>query len=585
MSTAMPQQADSEVGRPKLETRRDESLGKPTRGQYIDFLDVAAVLLSTACLMASVMIISPSFNYAGDLGVNKQITALGVLMGIMNQCLQRILPYLFILIEARYGNSTLQNYEGLFRSSPFTSRLDMIWRILLIMLRILPIALSVCYKQFLGGVAHTSLPDTTRFYSPTAPPGLQGSIGQDDYAKLVLAKRNAVFANATIPFIFGTTDDIEFPTDLASSPKVFGFNTILLSNTSAAAIDAPVTSRVSELQQSLDAGVSILLTADVHGTVAQYNLTTGDEAYWNQTYNTSLYTQYALFNDYYILILQEGTASNDAPISFNGSWTLIGALDSSVVSNNGTGIDNTARKFLTTAMRFDVKRHQCRATWRVTRSSIELTSGTCDSGPLEPVYQYYDNCQLSFAGYLGRSLADNLGAFATVRNDSHWRVPTHATLIASGYQSIIAAAEGYVPVQQEGYIWNDTNVKDFYNETYASQEHIEMEIPTLRADGSLYFILALQPIMTGLALCATVGLFRVPISRGFGPIALLAGVDRKSLDLLSGASYSGQLKKPVGVGIEVCQSLLEHDVKAERIQYRIGVCETSGSIKRRQVYE
>ncbi|KAK9778573.1 hypothetical protein SCAR479_04595 [Seiridium cardinale] len=508
MSTAIPQAGDCETTQFNTETRREQGIGKPTRGQYVDFLDVAAVFLSTACLAASVVIISPSFDYAGDLGVNKQIIALGVLLGIMNQCVQRVLPYLFILIEARYGHSTLQNYERLFRSSPFTSRLDIVWRVMLIVLRILPIALSVCYKQFIGGVAHTSLQDTTRFYSPTAPPGLQGSIGQD-YENFVLGKRNAIFANASIPFMFDTTDDIELPTHLASNPEVYGFNTILLSNTSAAAIDAPVTSRVLELQQGLGAGMSMLLTADVRGTVAQYNFTTGDEAYWNQTYNVSSYAQYSLYNDYYILILQEGVATSDAPISFNGSWTLIETLDSSIVSENGTGIESTARKFITTAMRFDVKRHQCRATWRLTRSSIEIMSGTCDPIGLEPVYQYYDNCQLSLAPNLGRSLADNLGAFATVRNSSHWRVATHAVLLAHGYQSIVAAAEGYVPIQPEGYIWNDTNVETFYNETYTSQEHIEMEIPTLRADGSLYFIVALQPIMTVLALCAIVVLSRL----------------------------------------------------------------------------
>jgi len=53
------------------------------------------------------------------------------------------------------------------------------------------------------------------------------------------------------------------------------------------------------------------------------------------------------------------------------------------------------RYFLPLAMRFDLRRHNCTATWKITRTSIELESADCDRDPLDADYQYYDNCQLN----------------------------------------------------------------------------------------------------------------------------------------------------------------------------------------------
>ena len=62
-------------------------------------------------------------------------------------------------------------------------------------------------------------------------------------------------------------------------PKAYGYNTLLLDNTSAALLDMPVPDYVISIQQILKANESWQTSASVNATVARYN-TSGD-AYIN----------------------------------------------------------------------------------------------------------------------------------------------------------------------------------------------------------------------------------------------------------------------------------------------------------------
>jgi hypothetical protein len=71
------------------------------------------------------MVVSPSlpWAWAAKLQYTNQITIIGFLMGVMAHCSQSVLPYLFILLEAGFGPSTLQNYDGIIRWAPTTRKL------------------------------------------------------------------------------------------------------------------------------------------------------------------------------------------------------------------------------------------------------------------------------------------------------------------------------------------------------------------------------------------------------------------------------------------------------------------------------
>lgn len=65
----------------------------------------------------------------------------------------------------------------------------------------------------------------------------------------------------------------------------------------------------------------------------------------------------------------------------------------------------------------------------------------------------------------------------------------------------------------------------------------------------------------------------VPIGKGFGLVAVLSGINRDSLDLLSGAAFSGELERPVKLNISVINNAnnAERDQQSQmgRIQYNI----------------
>lgn len=113
----------------------------------------------------------------------------------------------------------------------------------------------------------------TSWYGLTAAPGLTS------YATLKFGP--SYMANATLPFIMASPD----PT--TQFPQTYGFNNLVISNTSSAFLDAPLPEQVLSLQQSLQKDItsSFTLTADVHATVTTYNHSIeesrGDDAFWD----------------------------------------------------------------------------------------------------------------------------------------------------------------------------------------------------------------------------------------------------------------------------------------------------------------
>ncbi len=563
--------------------------GLRTRKSRIDILDLLAVVTSILSFIAGVMVVSPYFHYAVKLGYPGQIIAVGLLLGIMNQCLQRIIPYLFILIEARYGSGTLQNYEGLLRWSPFIRNFNLVWKTVLVLLLVLPLALGILYKSFSGGHASTKIsPSTNATYGPTGPPGMQDNISGP-----------IIVANATAPFLSTTRDDNKLPSDHFQRSHVYGFNVVLLSNTSAASLDAPVPSRITALQQKLKELESIALRATVRGTVVRYNSTVDahrhDKDYWDVFHKLrgadgddridEIPNSHPDSPGYSFAILHKGEAGNDVPEQWDGSWIYIASFDNALQIGDKYKVSDMFDK---TAIRFDARRHQCEATWRITRGSVELESATCNSDELPARHQYYSNAQISMRYQYLQLLAQTLGDFAISRKQSQWLIPTHTVLLSSVYQGHIAARKGEVPIQIDGPIFLANKVKfgDKYIETYTSNEELILYAATLYATPGLYFILAIQPILTLLAYCASVALYHVPIARTFGLVSILAGIKKKSLGLLAGAEFSGQLDRPVALKIEVVEEPPSDDAQSNRrsISYDIGMSGVSGRVRPRRIY-
>jgi hypothetical protein len=57
--------------------------------------------------------------------------------------------------------------------------------------------------------------------------------------------------------------------------------------------------------------------------------------------------------------------------------------------------------------------------------------------------------------------------------------------------------------------------------------------------------------LTLLMFLSTTLLYSSPIGKGFGLVSVLSGIDSNCLNLLSGAGFSGELKRPVKLNISV----------------------------------
>jgi hypothetical protein len=151
--TACPSNDDSQVA----QDASASLLGLPTSKRLFEPVHISAALLSMVCLLVGILAIIPDLPIAWLLQFNGQIIILGFLLGIMNLCMQTIVPHSLILLEAHFGQSRLQNYEALVTSRALSSGASLIWRLALVLLMALPLGLSIAYKRFLGGTSNRQI--------------------------------------------------------------------------------------------------------------------------------------------------------------------------------------------------------------------------------------------------------------------------------------------------------------------------------------------------------------------------------------------------------------------------------------------
>lgn len=244
-------------------------------------MQIFSIACSLTCLALAVATVSNE-SWSWRLGVkNYQLIVLGFVLGIMQLCLVSVAPPMFLLLEARFGPSTLQNYEGLLRNQVLSTGLSYVWRFILTVMVILPLGLSVAYKTFTGGES-IMITDATEHnpagrisYGMFVPPGLQ-LLGAETGISL--------FANVTIPYIVASsTKDAPEP-QFSMRERASGYNVLSLNNESTAMLDIPDPDFVSQIQNMLAGGESWNLTSPVFGTVATFNHSRAEDL---RTFNNS----------------------------------------------------------------------------------------------------------------------------------------------------------------------------------------------------------------------------------------------------------------------------------------------------------
>lgn len=360
---------------------KDIPLGEPQAKPSWDKLDICVVMASLICLAASICVVTPRLNLSWKLHFERQIIVIGFLLSLMNLSMKRIAPTLFLISELRWGSSTLQNYDAILRNSTTLSGTGYIWKITIFLFISLPLGLSAGYKRFTGGTSSAVI--SNKFpgrYGLAVPP-----LG--DFT----AMNNSIYyaIDANVPFLAASSND-SVPPPFKSLPMAYGYNTLLLDNSSAALLDMPLPDYILSIQQTLKGADFWNISATVNATVARYNTSTeaykDNDLFWQETINSSSsggmggLSSFELFNGYALGLLP------GIPNDPNGAYCLIGTYNSTLF---WTGFFNDlsspdAVTFRSSALIFNIRREICAGTWQINRTAIFLLEGSCTGTENKP---------------------------------------------------------------------------------------------------------------------------------------------------------------------------------------------------------
>lgn len=555
-------------------------LGKPTAKKRFYASDMIIAAISTICCTLSIIVVANE-SISWRLGTqNDQLIIVGFLISIMNMCLTSVAPTLFILLENRFGSSTIQNYDAILRNMPLASGLSIPWRGVLSLMIALPIGLSVLYKTFIGGYSVIELKasdyiSNDTYYGMFLLPGQAG-----------VPSGNSLFFNATQEFLVASNaGSNNHEPALPAFPYAYGHNVLLLNETSTAMLDTLNPEYLSEIQELLAIGESWTVTAPVVGTVSTRN----DSKTRDPTgFSSDFITACGLARD------KDDYWTFDSSDLYN--WWSLSMMDRKLLSDQSTQyiglspntIDLSRSSIECEALPdyiylFNIYRKACKGTWSITRGGYRLVNGSCEDDLLPwSKQQVFANSILVLpiqyiASFIG--ILKTYSGGGTRGNQSAWMNPSMSTAVgAMLWSQTTAMFSEYNPVPFDSTAFNNSA----YAMTAANGTRITEEErgttylvsqddqsffytrPTLKKSPWLYLVFAFQPLLTLIILGMTATLYSTPLSRGFGLISILSGVDPQSLDSLIGASFSGVLAKPVKLNITPV-----YDGPGGSIKYRV----------------
>ena len=165
------------------------------------------------------------------------------------------------------------------------------------------------------------------------------------------------------------------------------------------------------------------------------------------------------------------------------------------------------------------------------------------------------------------------------QSESLWRFPAYTTGVATSYWARYLYK---LPGSSQG-LWDP---KLNYP---AKNEYIVSTVSTLRADWRPYVLLAIQPVLALVMFLCSTWLHTTPFSKGFGMVAIMSGTQRNDLKLLSGAAFSGELKRPVKLVISVnndrCDQGEDQNSPIGKVQYNVdGISSSRKGLQKRILY-
>lgn len=542
-----------------------DAVGQPCAKPLLGLMNTVSIITLAVCLLVSILVVTPDFSLAWRLGFKNQIVVIGFLLSVMSICLRNLSFTTLLAVEACWGHSRLQNYDAIFTGNIVTSHTSTYLRTVLLLLYLLPLGLSVGYKQFLGGQSSITIHQKISHarYGVDYP-----SLGE--YSSLSTA--TYLWLNAYSGFSARVPPNSTNPLPDAQPYRAmpYGYNVLLLNNESAAVLDLPSRAYINSIRQLMHPTEKWHITASVNAFVSEMNSTLDalrdDENFWKKSFQWSGKAH----NYQGLTSLRRGggwqkTAFGFIPEYQNNSGTghgscLLGLYPDATsplvgFTNYSTYNDPVVVEFRKHALLFDIRRRKCRAEWQISTQDIRLVSGHCYPNTLavhvDPkVVENYAPPSIDCLPNLWATLSW-LNVSTHGDGASTWKIPSYAIAVAISYWS------------RSAFLMDPGTRRSLQDVDYApSGESIRSTRPTLRVNWLLYLILSIQPALGLVGVLVTVSLYGAPIGTGFGLIATLAGVQRSSLDILGGAGFSGEVNQPISLQIQE-QKCTEEEVSSK----------------------
>ncbi|KAM0324385.1 hypothetical protein ACHAQA_008166 [Verticillium albo-atrum] len=329
--------------------------------------------------------VTPKLNLGWRLGLVRQIQVIGVVVSFMGILSKDPIKHLFLLCDARFGNGGRATKIALNAGSTFGAgdnwKAKAIWIPCLGIMSALPVALGVLYKEFLGGFTDRTWPADN--YNKTTEYDI-------DFPRIGLwaPAKDPIYLLSTSFAPFQTASgrgEARYPTEF---PQAYGYNTLLLSNDSAAIIDIPTEKYAAALRPALTAGDHFLITATVSAYVATRDPSSSafvaDDALWEGAYERR---QPELGLTVMSLYLGGGENFGILPFgdreSTDNNRLLISLYYNSTFRRGMYSYDDDTppeelERFRAGAQLYDISRQRCTVTWTLNETSLLLTNGSCN---------------------------------------------------------------------------------------------------------------------------------------------------------------------------------------------------------------
>lgn len=549
------------------------TLGKPTVKPRLEWTDAFTVASSLAALVLAIVVVA-NHHVAWWLSYSAQIQVLGVLLSIMNLCLTTLASRIFLLLEVRFGRSSLSNFEGILRNQALLNRLDGVWRVAIMSMLVIGPGLDVLPKaSFLKSGSssvrlHKKAVQETIFHTWPLNSALNNTYGLGKYglfgpAGVHLLGGNtglSLFTNATLPYLNASNfvTEVSFINSwfngalgplavpfhepaVQSWPFTYGFNVLVLSDDITAMLDAPNPDYLTAIRDSLAIGDSWNMSVGVDATLATYSGLAADDPSFDDFCKAAATWRQDLDGSQGSLLLAE--SSRGSGIIYFGYSNQTDGQSSSMRCTDMASMG---------AWRYNLTRQPCTGIWTVTRGGSQLMGGSC--APMAPSWSPSDvfhHSGQNYTKFYPVALEEALAPYATSRQGSNWRQPSTSTMIAamawSRLTSLYSAADNKNSDNSQS---ADTRDNSIANATrlglvYDAEEDIVSTRPAIVRSWTLYVTLCAQPFITLVIFIGILAMHKTPVSKGFGLISILAGVEPESLELLHGASLSGELSEDV----------------------------------------